>query len=176
MTRSSTAKLATAEAAVVETTTRSEVGAGVVLTESVGHVRTGVTVGLSIGCVFSRSEGAGTVAATHVVLGTTIALRERRRRVSFRSKGSWVVFGAHMGEATFSPVLALSGREEQARRTSGSVERRLAESTATISVVGLEVRTSLGLACPVKVGSRLAVDGALGETVGLRSLRDDGRS
>lgn len=80
-----------------------------------------------------------------------------------------------MGESTFGPVLALSGREEQARRTSGSVERRLAESTTTISIVGLEVRASLRLACTIKVGSRLAVDGALDETVGLRSLRDDGR-
>lgn len=80
MSRSSASELAAAETAMMESATGSKVGAGIVLTETVGHVRTGLTVsvpvGVSIGSVFSRNERPRTVTATHVVLGTTIALRE----------------------------------------------------------------------------------------------------
>lgn len=51
MSRSSASKLATAEASVMETTTGSKVGARVVLPESVSHMRTGLTVGVSVGGV-----------------------------------------------------------------------------------------------------------------------------
>lgn len=51
MSRSSASKLATAEASVMETTTGREVGARVVLPESVSHMRTGLTVGISVGGV-----------------------------------------------------------------------------------------------------------------------------